>query len=72
MGLPRRGILHLAPSAVTGAVTGAATLLVLPRRVAAQAWPNRPVRWVASFALAGGNDVIARLMGQWLSERTGQ
>ena len=64
MGLPRRGILHLA--------AGAATLPLLPRLVAAQAWPNRPVRWVVGFAPAGGNDIIARLMGQWLSERTGQ
>ena len=64
MGLPRRGMLHL--------TAGAATLPLLPRLAAAQAWPNRPVRWVVGFAPAGGNDIVARLMGQWLSERTGQ
>jgi tripartite-type tricarboxylate transporter receptor subunit TctC len=52
--------------------TGAAALLAVPRAASAQAYPNRTVRWVVGFAPAGGNDIIARLMGQWLSERTGQ
>ena len=52
--------------------TGAAALLALSRGASAQAYPARPVKWVVGYAPAGGNDIVARLMGQWLSERTGQ
>jgi tripartite-type tricarboxylate transporter receptor subunit TctC len=38
----------------------------------AQAYPSRPVRWVVGYTPGGGNDIFARLMGQWLQERTGQ
>jgi tripartite-type tricarboxylate transporter receptor subunit TctC len=62
--LPRRRILHL-----TG---GAAALPLLPHAASAESYPSRPVKWVVGFAPAGGNDIVARLMGQWLSERTGQ
>jgi tripartite-type tricarboxylate transporter receptor subunit TctC len=60
----RRNILTL--------TTGTAALLSLSRVVSAQAYPTRPVKWVVGYAPAGGNDIVARLMGQWLSERTGQ
>jgi tripartite-type tricarboxylate transporter receptor subunit TctC len=46
--------------------------VALSRGAAAQAYPNRPVKWVVGFAPAGGNDIVARLMSQWLTERTGQ
>jgi tripartite-type tricarboxylate transporter receptor subunit TctC len=64
MKLPRRQFLHLA--------AGAAALPAVSRIARAQAYPSRPVRWIVGFTPAGGNDIVARLMGQWLSERLGQ
>jgi len=64
MKLPRRRFLHLA--------AGAAALPVTSRLGWAQAYPTRPVRIFVGYAAAGGNDIIARIMGQWLSEKLGQ
>jgi tripartite-type tricarboxylate transporter receptor subunit TctC len=38
----------------------------------AQAYPTRPVRIIVGWPAGGGGDIVARLMGQWLSERLGQ
>ena len=64
MKLPRRNFLHLA--------AGAAALPAVSRFAWAQAYPSRPVRIIVGFAPAGGTDIMARLIGQWLSERLGQ
>jgi len=64
MKLPRRKFLHLA--------AGAAALPAVSRNAWAQAYPTRPVHLIVPFAPAGGADTIARLIGQWLSERLGQ
>jgi tripartite-type tricarboxylate transporter receptor subunit TctC len=66
MKLPhRRQFLHLATSA-------AALPPVVSRFAWAQAYPTRPVRWIVAFAAGGPTDIVARIMGQYLSERLGQ
>jgi len=64
MKLPRRQFLHLA--------VGAATLPALSRIARAQAYPTRPVRIVVPFTAGSLSDILARPIGQWLSERLGQ
>jgi tripartite-type tricarboxylate transporter receptor subunit TctC len=51
---------------------GATAMSLVPRLARAQAYPTRPVRIIVGFPAGGGVDIIARLMGQWLSERLGQ
>jgi tripartite-type tricarboxylate transporter receptor subunit TctC len=58
--LPRRHFLHLA--------AGGSALLFASRVTRPQTYPTRPVRVIVPFAPAGTTDILARLIGQWLSE----
>jgi tripartite-type tricarboxylate transporter receptor subunit TctC len=64
MKLPRRQFLHLA--------AGAAALPAVSRLAWAQAYPTRPVRIIVGAAPSGSFDIMARLIGQRLSEQLGQ
>jgi tripartite-type tricarboxylate transporter receptor subunit TctC len=63
--LRRRRFLHLAAGA-------AVALPALSRIAIAQSYPIRPVRWILGAPSGGALDIVARLMGQWLSERLAQ
>jgi len=64
MKLSRRRSLHLA--------VAASALAALRRSARAQAYPARPVRILVGFGSGSAFDILARLIGQWLSERMGQ
>jgi tripartite-type tricarboxylate transporter receptor subunit TctC len=61
MKLPRRTFLHLAAGAVA-----------FPAIARADTYPTHPVRLIVGFAAGSTTDILARLMGQWLSQRLGQ
>ena len=64
MTIRRRDFLHLA--------AGAVALPAVPRVALAQAYPSRPVRIIVAFAAGSAPDIVARLIGQWLSDQLGQ
>src|SRR5215813_12230283 len=51
--------------------SGAAAVSVVSRLARAQAYPTRPVHLIVGFPAGGPTDIVARLIGQWLSERLG-
>jgi tripartite-type tricarboxylate transporter receptor subunit TctC len=64
MKLPRRAFLRLGAAA--------AALPALSHSSWAQTYPSRPVRSIVGFGAGTAADIVARLIGQWLSERLGQ
>jgi tripartite-type tricarboxylate transporter receptor subunit TctC len=64
MTIPRRRLLKL--------TAGALALPAATRLARGQAYPARPVRWIVCFAAGGPNDIVARLIGQYLSDYLGQ
>jgi tripartite-type tricarboxylate transporter receptor subunit TctC len=60
----RRAILHLA--------AGVAALPAVSHMASAQGYPSRPVRWIVCFSAGGPNDIVARVIGQYLSDFLGQ
>src|SRR5271168_4336741 len=63
MKLPRRTFLHLAAGAAA---------LPASRHAWAQSYPTRPVHLIVGVTVGSSPDIVARLIGQWLSERLGQ
>ena len=64
MKILRRQFLHLA--------AGAAALPAAARLAKAETYPARPVHIIVPVPPGGALDIIARLIGQWLSQRLGQ
>lgn len=64
MEIARRKFLRLAAASPT--------LSLLPRAARAQSYPARPIRLIVQVPPGGSPDIVARLMGQWLSEKLGQ
>jgi tripartite-type tricarboxylate transporter receptor subunit TctC len=64
MKFPRRKFLHFA--------AGAAVFPTVSQFARAQSYPSRPVRIIVGYAAGGAPDILARLVGQWLSDRLGQ
>jgi tripartite-type tricarboxylate transporter receptor subunit TctC len=65
MRLARRRFLQLSALALP-------TLVAVPYRVQAQAWPARPIRLVVGFPPGGPNDILGRLVAEWLTARLAQ
>ena len=63
--IDRRGFHRMTAGAVAATLSGGAVF-------AQEKYPSRPVRFIVAVAAGGPNDIYARLLGQWLTDRLGQ
>src|SRR5213079_753686 len=58
--------------ALASALAFVSVLLAGLATASALDYPTRPVRWIVGYPAGGAADIVARIMGQWLTERLGQ
>src|SRR4051812_17855476 len=64
-------VMRMSRRRILGAAAAAA-LPLLSRAARAQSFPSRPIKWIVAFPPGGGNDVVARLIAPYLSDKLGQ
>jgi tripartite-type tricarboxylate transporter receptor subunit TctC len=69
--LRRQALMKLSGFLLCLAVTAAAFAGVSPI-VAADSYPNRPIRWIVPFSAGGASDIVARVLGEYLSQHFGE
>jgi tripartite-type tricarboxylate transporter receptor subunit TctC len=55
-----------------GRLLALAFLLIATTALAAEPYPSRPIKWIVGYPAGGSNDIVARIVGQYLSDRMGQ
>ena len=69
-GLPGMKVMRTMLARLLGVLLAAAAVVSVPALAAD--YPTKPVRWIVPYPPAGTTDILARLIGQYLSEHLGQ